>query len=261
MPRRIFLALLFAGLASFANAQSPKTGVVIMHGKGGLPDGSVLYLAEFLQSRGDLVANLEMPWSSRRDYDVDSAAALKQVADALDELRAKGATKVFVAGHSQGGGFALYVGGRLSVDGVIAIAPGGNVATPIFRQTVRESLERAEQLVAAGKGAQRERFVDYEGSRGVTPLITNAAAYASWFDPNGAMNQVKSEKSLPSSVPVLYVAPTDDYPGLVKAKRAMFDALPKNPLTKLYEPDSNHMRAPIAAREEIARWIGEVASR
>ena len=222
-----FLASLAITLAGTAIAQAPKAGVVVMHGKGGLPDGVILDLARFLEAKGFAVANLEMPWSSRRDYDVDVAGAENQVDAALGDLRAKGAAKVFLAGHSQGGAFALYASGKLRVDGIVAIAPGGNVASPTFRDAVGESVRRARTLVDEGKGAERQRFLDYEGARGTTPVITNAAAYLTWFDPEGAM----------------------------------FGALPKNPLTQLYEPDANHLRAPSAAREEIARWIAEVAAR
>src|SRR5204863_103437 len=82
--------------------------------------GAIHELAMSLEARF-LVANLEMPWSSRRDYDVDVAAAEKQVSDAIAALRARGAKKVFVAGHSQGGCFALHVGGKFPVDGIVAI--------------------------------------------------------------------------------------------------------------------------------------------
>jgi hypothetical protein len=39
----------------------------------------------------------------------------------------------------------------------------------------------------------------------------------------------------------------------------MFDALPRHPLTKLYEPDSTHLGAPSASRDEILRWTWQVA--
>jgi len=232
-----------------------------MHGKGGLPDGLTLELAVFLESRGILVANLEMPWSSRRDYDGDVAAGEKQVADALDGLRARGAAKVFIAGHSQGAVFALHLGGKLPVDGVIAIAPGGNVGSAVFREKLGGHVQQAATLIAQGKGAERHRFSDYEGSRGVTPLTATAAVYHAWFDPEGAMNQMDAIRRLDARTPVLYIVPTSDYAGLLKVKQPMFDALPRNPLTKLYEPGANHKQAPTASREEIARWIAEVAAR
>ena len=116
-------------------------------------------------------------------------------------------------------------------------------------------------MMKAGKGAERARFLDYEGARGVSPVFTSAASYFSWFDPEGAMNQMRAITALDAKTPVLFIVPTNDTPGLLRVKQAMFDALPRNPLTKLYEPEGTHLRAPTASREEIARWIAEVASR
>lgn len=253
---------LWSALLLFACAQAsaqPTIGVVVMHGKGGLPDGLVHELALDLERRGFAVANLEMPWSSRRDYDVEVAAGEKQVEAALADLRKRGAQKLFIAGHSQGGTFAFYLGGRLAVDGIVAIAPGGNVANPAFRERVAESVDRARTLLAEGKGAERRRFLDYEGMRGVQPVITTAAAYLTWFDPDGAMNQLASIRRV--KAPVLLIVPTRDYPALLKAKPRVYGALPANPRTKLYEPETNHQRAPTDSRDEIARWMAEVAAR
>jgi pimeloyl-ACP methyl ester carboxylesterase len=260
--RHISLALviLLATVFQLAGAQSPQTkiGVVIMHGKGGSPTRHVADLASFLETKGYLVANIEMPWSGRRDYDVDVGGAEKEVESALAELRRKGATKLFVAGHSQGGLFALHCGGTHAIDGVVAIAPGGNVANPLFGQNLGESVERARKLVAEGKGDEKTSFIDFEGSRGTSPVHSTPVAYLSWFRPDGAMNQSNASKRV--KVPVFFVAPRGDYPGLLKIKQRMFDALPRHPLTKLYEPDSTHLGAPSAARDEILRWTSQVAS-
>ena len=69
-------------------------------------------------------------------YDVDVAAADQEVDAEIAGLKAKGAQKIFVAGHSQGGVFALHYGSVRPVDGVIAIAPGGHVGSQAFRQRV-----------------------------------------------------------------------------------------------------------------------------
>jgi pimeloyl-ACP methyl ester carboxylesterase len=241
-------------------AQAPAIGVVIMHGKGGTPTKWVEPLASGLEQKGYLVANLEMPWSGRRHYDVDVATADKEVDAALEGLRAKGAKKVFVAGHSQGGVFVLHYGSTHPVDGIIAIAPGGNVGNQAYAREVGDSVERARKLVAEGKGAEKDSFDDYEGSKGRFSVTVTAASYLSWFDPQGAMNQVKSSKAIDPKVPVLFVAPTRDYPALQRVKSRMFDALPNNPLTRLVEPSASHLEAPAAAMEEIARWTTEVAA-
>ena len=60
---------------------------------------------------------------------------------------------------------------------------------------------------------------------------------------------------------MLFIGPTGDYPPLQASRKMMFHALPANPLTKLYEPDSSHLGAPAASIEEIAHWTAQVAAR
>lgn len=260
VARTLFVAALLASApGAMAQTPSPAIGVVIMHGKGGSPARHVAPLASALEQKGYLVANLDMPWSANRSYDTGVEGAEREVDAALEALRAKGAGKVFVAGHSQGGVFAIHYAGKRSVDGVIAIAPGGNVANPVFRREVGADVEKARKLVAEGKGSEKDRFSDYEGSRGTHPVWATAATYLSWFDPEGAMNQMKAFRAVNSQTPVLYIAPRNDYPALIKVKQAMFDALPRHPLTRMYEPDSSHLEAPAASADEIVRWTAEAA--
>lgn len=255
------LLILFAGLlAPPAIAQAAPPGIVVMHGKGGAPSKHVAQLAAALASRGYLVANLEMPWSGRRDYDTDVAGAEQEVAQALAELRRRGAGRLFVAGHSQGGLFALYFGGRQAVDGIVAIAPGGSAGGPLFKEKLGEAVARARQLVADGKGGDKTQLLDYEGGKGTYPIITTPANYLSWFSPDGAMDQTQAVRRLPPGLPVLLVVPKNDYPGLLRLKQATFEALPRQPLTRLYEPEASHLEAPSAAVDEIVRWTREVAA-
>lgn len=265
----IFFRLLFFLIFPIVNALTPpsalaetnngKIGLVLMHGKGGSPLKYISDLASPLEQQGFLVANLEMPWSGKRNYDVTVQAAESEVVAALDSLRTKGAQKVFVAGHSQGGVFALYFGTKHAVDGVIAIAPGGSVGSSAFREKLGESVELARKLVTEGKGEEKARLSDFEGSKGTYTIIATPAAYLTWFEPEGAMNQMKAEQSMNPGTPVLFIAPTADYPGLRKIKQQMFDALPKNPRTKLYEPDSSHLGAPSASVNEIINWTNAIA--
>jgi pimeloyl-ACP methyl ester carboxylesterase len=250
---------LFSAPAPAQNA--PTIGIVIMHGKGGRPERFVSVLAEGLERKGWLVANIEMPWSGRREYDDDIAGAEQQVTAALNELRSKGAKKVFVAGHSQGGVFALYYASRNPLDGVIPMAPGGSVDATVYTQNVGGALALAQRMVADGKGAERGVFKDYESSRGVNDIHTTAATYVTWFDPNGAMNQGKSSRAIPATTPVLYIAPRNDYPGLVRFKSSMFAALPSNPLTRMADIEGDHLNAPGNSIDTIARWVGEVVAK
>ncbi|MCX7166658.1 MAG: alpha/beta fold hydrolase [Rhodocyclales bacterium] len=253
------VSLLFP-LTAVADTGSIRIGIVVMHGKGGAPTKHVSELASSLEGQGFLVANLDMPWSGRRDYDVDVGAAEREVESALSSLRDKGAKKLFVAGHSQGGLFAVYFGGRHLLDGVVAIAPGGNAGSPIFREKLGESVDLARKLVSEGKGDEKTHLTDFESGKGSYPIITTPAVYLSWFDPEGAMNQTKALRSLNPALPVLLIVPTGDYPGLLRVKQQVFDALPRNPRTRLYEPNSSHLNAPSASIREIVEWTTAVAS-
>lgn len=263
MPRLFSLIaiLVVTLLSTAAAAQSTALpGVIVLHGKGGRPEGLTAPLDAALQQRGWSVASLDMPWSGSRKYNAGVAAAETQVSEAVATLRQRGAAKIFLAGHSQGAVFALYYASKHALDGLVIIAPGGNVATAFYQQQIGSSVSRARQLVAAGKGDEAGEFDEFEGGKGHWKISTTAAIYLSWFDPDGAMNQLKSSAALPKTLPVLHVAPTWDYPALLRSKQEMFDAI-ASPLKKLYEPASDHRNVPRDAAAEIARWIGETAAR
>jgi len=107
-------------------------------------------------------------------------------------------------------------------DGIVAIAPGGDVSSPKYREMLGDSVARARALVREGKGQELHQFSDYESSKGVFHITARAANYLTWFDPEGAMNEAQAIKNTAPGVPVLFIAPTADYPGLARVKEAMF---------------------------------------
>jgi len=258
------LWVLFTGLVGLlpvtAMADAPKIGIVIMHGKGGSPDRHVDGLARELKKKGYEVANIEMPWSGRREYDVDTDAADAEIDKAIASLRAAGAQKVFVSGHSQGGAFAVHYGATHPVDGVIAIAPGGSVGGRVFKEKLGKSVGKARKMVEQGKGDKKVNLEDYEGSKGIFSVRTTPAIYLSWFSPDGAMNTKKSVKRMGADTPVLWLVAKNDYKGLRKVNIPLFDEFPGNPHNKMMEPDSDHIGAPYASRDIIVEWTTAVAS-
>jgi pimeloyl-ACP methyl ester carboxylesterase len=257
---RLLAWLCLAVSSMVAHAQGEPIGIVIMHGKGGSPTGLVAGLARSLEGQGYLVANLEMPWSGRRNYDAPVARGEEDVEAAIAGLRGKGAKKVFVAGHSQGGAFAAHLAGKLDVDGVICIAPGGNVDHFFFREKISSSVGRARRLIADGKGNEPAALDDFEGARGIYEVVAAPAVYLTWFEPDGAMNMSRAARAAKPATPLLWIVPQGEIPGLRKTNIPMFRQLPSNPMTRLYEPDSDHRSAPTASAPEIARWTREVAA-
>lgn len=261
MKYLIALVALLVSIVLPASAQVPpaEIGIVVMHGKGGAPTKLVAGLAKALASGGYQVANLEMPWSGQRNYDKSVADGDAEVDAALASLKTRGAKKLFVCGHSLGGLFALHYAGKRQFDGLILIAPGGDPGSEFFRGKVGPAVYRAREMVASGKGNERASFDDFENAKGLYPIETTAASYLSWFEPDGAMNQTTATTSVNAAIPVLYIVPTNDYPGLLRAKEIFFPRLPRNPKTRLYEPSATHTTAPWESREEIMRWVNEVA--
>jgi esterase/lipase len=153
----LFAAIVMFSLAampSFAIAGGKKVGVVLLHGSGH-PTKHISALAAKLESSNFLVATPEMPWSENRVYDAPVDDAANQANQALDALKEHGPGKFIIAGHSKGGVFALYYASKYPVDGLIAIAPGGNVGGKNFSNKLGGSVEKAKKLVESGKGDQK----------------------------------------------------------------------------------------------------------
>lgn len=256
---RWMLVLVVAGFVLPALADAPKIGVVVMHGKGGQPGKFVNILADGLEQKGLLVNNLDMPWSGRRQFDVPTETAVEEILAALAGLKAKGAQKLFVAGHSHGGVFAIHFGATHSIDGIIGIAPGGSTGARVVAEKLGASLGEARRLVAEGRGKEKVALLDYESSRGHYPVNTTPENFISWYDPAGAMNMTLAAPGL--KAPILWLVAARDYPGLRKSNIPAFRDFPSHLLNRLAEPDSDHLNAPAAAIDEIVFWTAAVAAR
>jgi pimeloyl-ACP methyl ester carboxylesterase len=244
-------------LPSLAISGEAKVGIVLLHGSGH-PTKHIEGLIRKLESNHFLVAHPEMPWSKDRQYDAPVDEAVAQVNSAFSKLKEQGAEKLFIAGHSKGGVFALYFASKYPVDGLIAIAPGGNVGGMNFRNKLQSSVEKAKGLIASDKGNKKATFSDLEGARGITEVEAPAAAYLTWYDPDGAMNSKNSATRISANVPILWIVAKGDYEGLRQTNIPMFDFFPSNPKTRLYEPSTSHHNAPLDAADEIIKWISEV---
>ena len=244
---------------AIAMSGESKAGVVVLHGNGHSTK-HIEGLVYKLKSSKFLVSHPEMPWSENRRYDAPVDDAVEQTNWALGELKERGAKKLFLVGHGKGGVFALYFAIKYPVDGLIVIAPGGNVGGKKFREKLQGSVEKAKKMISSGEGNQKTTLQDLEGSRGVTNIQAPPAAYFTWFDPDGAMNSKKSAQRINANVPILWIVPRDDYEGLKKVNIPMFDLFPANAKTRFYEPSTNHKKAPLDAADEIIKWVSEVSN-
>ncbi len=237
------------GLAGF--------GVVLMHGKGGQPGGPIGSLAAALRSEGAIVITPTMAWSGSKGhpdkYDVTYEQALSQIDRAIEQLAAKGAKKIVVAGQSLGANAAIgYAARRASrLAGVIALAPG-HTPERMKRPDIVKAVAEASQLVASGKGNTISTFPDFNQGQ-MFQVKATAAAYLSFFDPSGPAVMPRNAAAMPA-IPFLWVIGRSD--GLAQAGRGYaFDRAAKNPKSKYVEINAGHFDTPEAARQEVVLWL------
>ncbi|MBI5519353.1 MAG: alpha/beta hydrolase [Desulfovibrio sp.] len=258
-----FVAVLLAILATFclapaAAAAEAKCGVVLLHGKHGSPDRYIAGLAQSLREAGYMVATPEMPWSRRRAYNAGFLEGLAEVDAAVKELRAKGAPAVVVGGHSLGANAALaYAARSPGLAGVICLAPGHSPESGRMRDQAAESVARAKALVAEGKGERVSTFADLNMGK-TFDLTATAAAYLSYFDPDGPAVMPRSAAMLNPPVPVLWIAGAAD-PLSRSGPGYGFDKAPAHPKSRYAVVQADHLGTPEAAKAMVLEWLGALA--
>jgi pimeloyl-ACP methyl ester carboxylesterase len=231
-------------------------GIVYLHGKGAWPgalDGGIL---SSLADEGALVATPEMPWSFHRKYGATYEQAMAEIDTVIAGLKAKGATRIVVIGHSLGANAAIgYAAHHHELAAVVALAPGHLPEADELRSYTRDAIAQAKELVAAGQGDVPQRFPDM--AQGI-PLMATATptVYLSMFDPDGPAVIPKNAAAM-APVPLLWVVGRLD-PIDRRGPEYAFSAAAKNPKSKYVEVFAGHLTTPLVARKQVVEWINSL---
>lgn len=226
MKKPLFILLIFVAACAVAwprpaAAGAKKTGIILLHGKGG-DRKWIKPLAEALDGEGFLVATPLMPWSRDRIYDRSYMESLAQIDRTAKAMKKRGAERIFVAGHSLGANVALGYGSRrTTAAGIILLAPAHLPDADAFRALTAQSRKLARQMVAQGKGREKREFIDFNQGRKST-VTTTADIYLSWFAPGGPANMQLNARALTPRLPVLWVAGGQDHVASVLAKKMAY---------------------------------------
>ena len=254
----LFLTQNFAGAAPDADLHG--LGVVYLHGKAAWPGALNGGILDALQDEGALVATPEMPWSFHRRYAATYDQAMAEIDTVVAGLKAKGATRIVIIGHSLGANAAIgYAARHPGLAGIVALAPGHLPEAEGMRSFVADAVERAKALIAAGKGDVPQTFPDM--AQGL-PLIATATAvvYLSMFDPDGPAVIPKNAAAMGAAaapVPLLWVVGKLD-PIDRRGPDYAFNAAAKNPKSKYIEVFAGHLTTPLAARKQVVDWINSL---
>lgn len=257
MNRRDACVALFSLVTALASqvvsAAGEDVGVVLLHGKGGSPEGHTRELAAALQGRGYLVSTPTMPWAKNRIYDASFGEAMAEIDRQVGALRQKGAKLVVVAGQSLGANAALgYAASRERVDGIIVLAPAHNPELQAFARRLGADVRRARAMVAAGRGKEKQPFSDLNQGQ-LLEVTATAEVYLSWFDPGGPAVMPRSAASIKAPTPLLFVVGSGDRSA--PAKDYIFDKAPAHAKSKFVTVTADHFTVPTAAIEEVAGWL------
>jgi len=248
-----------AALGLAAPAQSADLhgfGIVYLHGKGGWPgalDGGIL---SSLADEGALIATPEMPWSFHRKYGATYDQAMAEIDAVVAALKAKGATKIVVIGHSLGANAAIgYAARHPDLAAVVALAPGHLPEAEGLRSYTRDAIAQAKLLIAAGQGDVPQHFPDM--AQGIPlPATATPSVYLSMFDPDGPAVIPKNAAAM-GPVPLLWVVGMLD-PIDRRGPEYAFTAGAKNPKSKYIEIFAGHLTTPLLARKQVVEWINSL---
>jgi pimeloyl-ACP methyl ester carboxylesterase len=178
---------------------------------------------------------------------------LTQIDRTIEELKSQGAARIVVGGQSLGAnaaiGFAARRGAGLA--GVVVLAPG-HTPERMKRPDLVESVGKARQLVAAGRGSDVDTFADLNQGR-TFPVKGTAAAYLSFFDPAGPAVIPRNAAGMPA-VPLLWVIGRGD-PLIGLGRDYAFSKGAKHAKSRYVEVDAGHEDTPHAARAAVVAWL------
>ena len=179
-------------------------------------DCSLDVLDRSLREQNFLVDFRTYPWGVKKADDKfywnTFESAVPMIDDAIRGLKEKGATRIFLIGHSMGGNACLYYATqRSNFDGIILLAPAHNLHLYLFAQMHRWSVNLAKAMIDRGLGNELAHFADYDATGSITVLNVPAKNYHSMLNPEGSANMQSNAKRLQYPLNVLAISGTRDF--------------------------------------------------
>ncbi|MFT3734580.1 MAG: alpha/beta fold hydrolase [Rhodocyclaceae bacterium] len=229
-------------------------GVVLLHGKETMPGNPhIQKLAEALRGAGCKVVVPEMPWSRKRIYDATVDQAMEEIARAAEGLKAQGAKRIVIAGHSQGGNAAIRFAVTHAPDAIVVLAPGHQPEF-IIRQTSND-VGRAQSLLAEGQGDVPATFKDVNVGHNLD-VRTTPRIYLSWLDPAGPAVMPANAAAIKRAVPIFMAVGERD--NVTRDRGYIFERAPAHSSSSYVVVDADHVGVPAAATPALIAWLARL---
>jgi pimeloyl-ACP methyl ester carboxylesterase len=254
------LALVLAG-AGAGTAQPviarQDVAVIFLHGRLGSP----AYLAPLLQALradGYRAETPVMSWSRSRAFDSTVEESMVEVDTIAAKLRAQGARRVVVAGHSLGGAAALRYGAtRQGVDALVLVAASWNPAGPGWQRVVGESVARARAAIDAGRDRATDTYQYVANDGSAAPVVAVARGFHDFNRSDSPMGVPANARAFTRTLPVLWLSADADSRSARDTAAKAFAALPRHPRSRQDTITSSHSAAATAAIPAITAWLDQ----
>ena len=249
------IAALLICIGMNAAAAEPKIGVVVLHGKWATPQSAVKFFAAHIESAGFITERPEMPWSKDRLYDTGVVGMVADIDTAAKSLKAKGAEKICVAGHSLGAAGAIKYAGLVKVDCLIVMAPGHNPESQWTRDLTASDLAKAKAMVAKGAAEEKAEFEDFNSGNRRKNISMRANIYIKYFDGDGPFNMANNAAKIIPGTPVLWLVGVQEGKTPRQNGDAAYARIPEGTPKKLIEVPGGHVETPKESGQIAVEWM------
>lgn len=228
--------------------------IIYMHGKNSKP---VIFpaerLFEELSDAGYTVYSAEMPWS-REKYRGTQETANEIITQLTNKINAKGKQAILI-GHSMGASYAVIYAAQSGkkIAGIIPIAfahvPQMNER---FQGETAESIIKANQMVASGKGKETDYFQDLNMGKSYD-IDATAEYYKSFYDPETLPDASEVIKTI--TAPILWISAQRDRLTEIYMHDDIFETAPKNEKSTQIYVKGNHVAVLKFSSESIINWL------
>lgn len=232
-----------------------RIGALVMHGKGGTPNRTVDSLVAALKAAGVVVEAPLMPWGKDRIYDKSYDDAQAEMDGYVAKLRAAGAQRIVIVGHSIGGNAVIGYGARhQGIAGYVALAPAHNPENPAVQKMVGDDVARAKAMIDAGKGGDKGSFADFN-IHPQPPAYVTAAIYYSWFAADGPAAFPANIAKFDRAAYLLWIDGPDEVQEKKRWHVPQVNAVQAMANARYERIEARHLAVPDAAIPLVLGWL------
>jgi hypothetical protein len=136
---------------------------------------------------------------------------------------------------------------------VIALAPAHSPEFISKRPEIVREIERAQQLVASGKGERKTTFADINSGKKITVNAT-PKAYLSFLSSNSP--SVMPDNAARLKIPLLAVSGTGDR--TQRGRDYVFGRAPAHAMNRYVTVGADHPSTPQAGLEAVLAWLRDL---